>query len=996
MRKEISRYCKASEECLNKGNVDSADVRSSPDFPLPLLPKLPEGVIVREARYREIRFLATGLPFHIFQDEFCKTLRLIPVQKTSIPLHTDRIGSSQVVRRSLGGSLEKALQAVLPRENDWPMSADLPISTLEMHALYDKILFSVGNNFAGLERYSKEVIFDFFRCEAGDSLLRRICSAPKYYTTQAVILNLARASIEIGDAVIVDFLLTHSLPGTGPDQLICLFAGFHFTAIERAASLRHKSVIRVLLKHCADVNLSHYSDQDSNRSHGALECLIEPFERIWNGPKIKIGEIDPELVKILIEHGGKFRSHYLPPFWRSDGYREVLCSMISNSAVEYPSESCKRNILCEIFAYQDHETLLEILKIMKDSGEDLNFYIDIQDRDKSKRVGNLVDAVATRGDLLIVIKLLDDDVKMTDDTLLCAIESGNEALVRYLLNRGARVDSLDTSSMSPLGQAIRIQNQSIIDLLVDQRGLVYLQSRSHFLSVLEAASWAGDATWFQLLIEVNAQAIAEGQHAALGISIREGHEDLALTLIEAGVNTNPQPTVDRRISERYNPLREALRRGNASIVRSLLAAGADPKYEEALESNVELAARLGDHDIIQSLIDADAKFANSAALANAITRKDKVMANMLLCAGCDINYSVAKWDQKTVLQAAVKTGDLDIINYVLENGADTHDPDAFEESYRQELAVLDILLRKHSALHPNGHRNWGAKLLKLAIYDSNYDVFRKVLMAGADANELLADGFFDLTSPFGHAIANAERSGIQFVELLLQERKMTKCSPETYVSCVSTGVKDQEAREREKFGLREQPTAQATAFLAAIGIGHCSTIELMLRHNADVNLPAQFRRKRTPLQRAVESGNLEIVNLLLSRGANVNAPAALRDGATALQLAAIQGFISIAHLLLEHGAEVNAPASKANGRTALEGAAEHGRLDMVAMLLKAGAGQGGSNQQQITRAIDLAQENGYGYIADMLKRYKDYGRLDAGPVLFDDLINWEPDDKDQE
>ena len=168
---------------------------------------------------------------------------------------------------------------------------------------------------------------------------------------------------------------------------------------------------------------------------------------------------------------------------------------------------------------------------------------------------------------------------------------------------------------------------------------------------------------------------------------------------------------------------------------------------------------------------------------------------------------------------------------------------------------------------------------------------------------------------------------------------------------------------------------RTTAFLAAIGTGNSSTVELLIRHGADVNLPTQGWVKRTPLQRAAEIGSREIVELLINYGANVNAPAATRGGGTALQLAAIGGYIPIASMLLDRGADVDAPSSKVNGRTALEGAAENGRLDMVQLLLNKGAGRSGKDQAQFARAKALARDDGHFSVVELLEsriNYDDY------------------------
>ncbi|KAL9618983.1 MAG: hypothetical protein Q9160_006377 [Pyrenula sp. 1 TL-2023] len=718
-----------------------------------------------------------------------------------------------------------------------------------------------------------------------------------------------------------------------------------------------------------------------------------------------------------MDAGGRIHADYLEPLCRCNEKGKFLHSLISKDAVtftEHPEfpRLTRGYMFCTIFAHHDDETLLRILQTMVKIDENLDFIStskyrwDQQDREQPR---SLIDVVAKNGNLFLVSQLVNAGAKLTGDTLTWAILSKDEALVQYIFSIGARAGAMGSARLSPLGAAIRIQNHYILDLILSNGGLTGLKDLEQFGSALEEASWAGDANWVQRLIDIDTEALTKLYNAAIGLAINDGHEEIALTLIAAGADVNASYRLsldDSYISSEdpvYNPLGEALKRYNAPLVRSLLVAGANPNLHGVFDHGeiFVLATEWGNHSVLQELIEASTQPISTRALLTAIKHRDRGLVDMLLHAGCsvsklterEIESMYPRGRYQSVLTAAVKAGDLELIGHVLDYGADPHDPEAFENSYTQDPAIVDLLLRKHVVRYPAGRREWGAELLIFSINDCNYSFFQKVLKAGADANQLIR-----LTTPLGHAIASSKRSGTSFLELLLHCREISRCSPETYVS----GTWDEEydlprGPPKRRFGWHNQaPLAHVTAFHAAIGTGHRPTIELMLRHGANVNHPASFGRTRTPLQRAAELGDLETIDLLLQNGADINAPAALRGGGTALQLAAMQGFIPIVQSLLERGADVNAPASKAHGRTALEGAAEQGRLDMVAVLLNAGAGLNNSVEKPFTNAINLARKTGHGYIADMISRYEANGRLDTGPVLFDDLINWEPEDLDQD
>lgn len=54
-----------------------------------------------------------------------------------------------------------------------------------------------------------------------------------------------------------------------------------------------------------------------------------------------------------------------------------------------------------------------------------------------------------------------------------------------------------------------------------------------------------------------------------------------------------------------------------------------------------------------------------------------------------------------------------------------------------------------------------------------------------------------------------------------------------------------------------------TALLEAIVTKNKDLVRLLIRSGADINKPARFGLKRTPLQQACEVGSIEIVDLLL-------------------------------------------------------------------------------------------------------------------------------------
>ncbi|KAI0552994.1 hypothetical protein F4679DRAFT_32095 [Xylaria curta] len=125
-----------------------------------------------------------------------------------------------------------------------------------------------------------------------------------------------------------------------------------------------------------------------------------------------------------------------------------------------------------------------------------------------------------------------------------------------------------------------------------------------------------------------------------------------------------------------------------------------------------------------------------------------------------------------------------------------------------------------------------------------------------------------------------------------------------------------------------------------------------------------------PLQVAIEIGNTEIFDTLLEAGIDPGAPAEENRGMTALQAAAIYNRVGLAKRLIDLKVDVNAPGATHKGRTALEGAAEHGHIDLIRLLLDSGVETNGSDQLQYLRAIGLALLNGHHVAADLIKSHR--------------------------
>ena len=914
-----------------------------------------------------------------------------------------------------------ALKSVVP---DFPgsstISGDIRAFT---SPLYRQVLFSIANNFAGLGALDFKSIIRFLQGETDETLYKLILDNP-CYSSRAIAQNLFKGAIEAGDARIVDLLLTEGSAGIEVNQQFCSIGGHIYTPIERASALRHKEVIKSLLRHHADVNRTH----PKSRLNGALDYAVGKDCHEYT-------RVDPQIFQMLLGAGGDLSSDQLSHVIdREDG--EFVALIMSKNAPKNFTNWSEDGFFLKAIKFLDVQRAIKIIDIMVNVGADLNFYnlkkghifnhigkdrfddcwvgrvIDVAAQRGSLRMVELlvnggatlsgdtfpwavasgnedlihfllqrgadvnssyalncstphraIDIVAQRGSLEMVQLLLNKGASLSGDTFPCAVASGNEDLIHFLLKRGADINSIGSLKITALAAAIRLENTRIISLL--REGGADLDDKERFSSALTAASEVGNVAFIQDLVQLKIDH-RDGLGHALVSAIRGGFDEVATMLIDAGANTN--------VEFSDSPLQIVLKRTerrNVALVYALLDADANPNFYDrtSIGTPLQLAVRWGNRSVVEALLFAGAAVNGSvrrstqeSTLSIAVKDRHYELVQLLLDTGADINQPSDGPYEGTSLQAAAVNGDIEMFHFLLDRGADPHDPRAFEEAFRQDRELLGLLINRHKARYPMGRRGIGFTELAHAIEKEDEDLVKALLeIRGSGAQMVNFNRGY--VTPFGIAIFKEGDGAAGFTELFL----LKGYDPNSIVSQLC----------------KEYPVyVGITAFLAAVGTGNTSTVDLLIRHGANVNLAAQGPIKRTPLQRAAEIGSKDIVELLINHGANIHAPAATRGGGTALQLAAIGGYIPVACMLLDRGADVDAPSSKVNGRTALEGAAENGRLDMVQLLLNKGAGCRGKGQDQFARAKALASENEYFAVVDLLESRVNYD---------DYLIDWDLD-----
>ena len=893
---------------------------------------------------------------------------------------------------TLDSSVSTALESVVPKAMDDESCYGFPVMQLDAQIftsnLHRQALYSVANNFAGLDSSSVQDIFKLQR-ETTEKLYQMVRSA-RGYTSRAIIRNLFKAAIEAGDARAVDILIREHPTEVKINDQFCRIDGERYTPIERATILRHEALVETLLSHGARVNRTYRT----TNSVGALEFAISRGHWQDRTPS------HHGIFQKLFEAGGELSESFMRQ--AVEGDRELALLIISKHARTKATQWCQSGIFFEVLMCFNAQSCMKIIDIMLECGTNLNHPIDPVRFLDHNYPSIIIDIAAQRGMLSVVDRLLESGALITGDTMPCAAKSENQELILFLLERGANVNSIGPLEITTISEAIRLRNEQLLKFLEAQGATVINQTRAHYSAALLAASEVGNVQYIERLIELGGWARPKDLGYALIIAVREDRKETATALINAGADVNVDGSSYKSDSTSHQiigpPLYEALERRAKSLVFSLLNADANPNYSfSSTSSALQLAVRWGDKSVVKALIlvGADVNRYNAVGsygkqsdspLATAVDLRDFGMIDLLLASGADINCNeIGVHQNRTPLEAAAEIGDVDMARYLFSRGADPTSPGALHMAFLNSGILFDLLCEKCHARYLSAPGNFGVSVLVHAIKEGDQRVIKHLLQIGVNTEVMPMRNSScrsnPLLTPFGHAITGQKED---VIECLLQH------------GCDPNGVAFEQFTW-EPLDPYKPPQSRATAFLVVIETQNISLIKLLIKYNAKIDLPAWGPIKRTPLQRAAELGNLAIVTLLLDHRADVNEPPAFTGGGTSLQLAAIGGFITVVRKLFNHKADVNAPGSIVNGKTALEGAAEHGRLDMVKILLNAGAGSRRGDEGQIARAINLARENEFDPLCDLIEahfnRPKDQG--DESGMWLDDfdgeLPEWDLD-----
>lgn len=482
--------------------------------------------------------------------------------------------------------------------------------------------------------------------------------------------------------------------------------------------------------------------------------------------------------------------------------------------------------------------------------------------------------------------------------LMTASVGGHSEAVELLLENGGDPTVTDSDGLTPLMNAAENGSVAIMKLLtnhVDDPNYVNLMSNTGF-SPLIIASAHGHVDAIEYLIEAgcNVDAVHDNKVTALMYAAASGHVDAMKVLIEKGkANLDIKHTnggtalleaasggmhdamkllvesgadVDFSDDDGVTPLMAIASQGNAKAQSVVLEALRKTKTQEELTEHINILSYSGGSSVMFAAAGGHVECAKQLmefgadviAIARAQPGYEEKLAKMI--EEGQVQDEEPHVDGVTALHVAAQGGYLEMVNVLLEAGAD--------------VSHLDDAGRPPLVMAVQGNHGEVASVLVAAGSDPN----TPYVDDDGDSHNLLFDASVVENEDFALLLiergADIYHKDEKNVNTLLQasHRGLSNIVKGLLASHASSG-KDGYIDDASEDGI--------TSLIAASSEGHAECVKLLVDSNVNVNI--KDKDGTNALMAAAARGHLDVVSLLLAAGANINDQNA--DGHTALMFA---------------------------------------------------------------------------------------------------------------
>jgi len=260
--------------------------------------------------------------------------------------------------------------------------------------------------------------------------------------------------------------------------------------------------------------------------------------------------------------------------------------------------------------------------------------------------------------------------------LIMAAAHGHKGIVTLLLNNGSDVNEKNDSGATALHWAASKGHEAVVRLLLERNANVNEKSKENGSSALQAAAHCGSERIVRLLLEKGAHvdSVSAIGQTPLMSAAGQGHQAIVSLLLENGAE------VDRKSNEGSTALAHAVGRGHEAIGRLLLERGASVKLSLSLAGEttvLHLAAGSGQEGVVRMLlsrksVEVDSKNSSGyTALYLAIVGGHEAVVRRLLENGANFKSRFNHAGKNfTMLHLAASVGYKGIVQLLLEKGAD--------------------------------------------------------------------------------------------------------------------------------------------------------------------------------------------------------------------------------------------------------------------------------------------------------------------------------------